>query len=91
MRIEVETRNLEEVNEVLQCGGVHRIMLDNFTPSDMKVAVQRIASQFETEASGGITIDSVRKYAETGVQFISVGAMIHHAVSMDLSLKAIRH
>ncbi|HNF72735.1 MAG TPA: carboxylating nicotinate-nucleotide diphosphorylase, partial [Chitinophagaceae bacterium] len=91
LRIEVETRNLEEVNEVLQCGGVHRIMLDNFTPSDMKVAVQRIASQFETEASGGITIDSVRKYAETGVQFISVGAMIHHAVSMDLSLKAIRH
>ena len=86
--IEVETRNLDEVNEVLRVGGVQRIMLDNFDPEQMKVAVKLIGKRFETEASGGIDLSTARSYAETGVDFISVGALTHSVHSLDLSLKA---
>ncbi len=88
LAIEVETRTLEDVQRVLSVGNVQRIMLDNFKPEDIKTAVALINKQCETEASGGINIDNVVAYAETGVDYISVGAIIHHAVSMDLSLKA---
>lgn len=88
LRIEVETRNLDEVRQVLEAGGIHRIMLDNYTPEDMKVAVALINGQYETEASGGIKLNTIRSYAETGVDFISVGALTHSATSLDLSLKA---
>lgn len=89
LRIEVETRNLDEVLQVLEVGGIHRIMLDNYTPELMKEAVELIAGRYETEASGGIKLDTIRSYAETGVDFISVGALTHSAVSLDLSLKAV--
>lgn len=88
LKIEVETRNLEDVQRVLDAGGVHRIMLDNFTPEMVEVAVELIAGRAETEASGGVNLENVHEYARTGVDFISVGAIIHHAVSLDLSLKA---
>ena len=88
LRIEVETRNLDNVKEVLECGGVHRIMLDNFTPDKVQEAVLLIARKYETEASGGITLETIRAYAETGVDFISVGALTHSVKSLDLSLKA---
>lgn len=88
--IEVETRNLREVEEVLAAGGIQRIMFDNFTPRDMKAAVAVVDNLYETEASGGITLDNIADYAATGVKFISVGALTHHYVSMDLSLKAIK-
>lgn len=88
LAIEVETRNLDEVNEVLRVGGVQRIMLDNFDPERMKVAVKLIGKRFETEASGGIDLSTARTYAETGVDFISVGALTHSVHSLDLSLKA---
>lgn len=88
LKIEVETRSLDDVKRVLAVGGVHRIMLDNYSSSQLAEAVKLIDGRFETEASGGINIDNVTAYAETGVDFISVGAIIHHAVSMDLSLKA---
>lgn len=91
LRIEVETRNLDEVRQVLEVGGVHRIMLDNYTPDLMQEAVELIAGRYETEASGGIKLDTIRSYAETGVDFISVGALTHSAVSLDLSLKAVFH
>lgn len=87
-KIEIEVRNFDELNEVITLGGVDRIMLDNFTPSDLEIAVKRIPEHFETEASGGITIDNVLDYARTGVQFISIGALTHSARSLDLSLKA---
>ncbi len=86
--IEVETRSLAEVEQVLATGGIQRIMLDNFTPELMAEAVQRIAGRYETEASGGINLDTVRSYAETGVDFVSVGALTHSVPSLDLSLKA---
>ncbi len=89
LKIEIETRSLEDVREVLATGQVHRIMLDNFKPADMEEAVQLVGGRFETEASGGITLDNIVDYARTGVDFISVGAITHHAVSIDLSLKAI--
>lgn len=89
LRIEVETRNLAEVEEVMTIGGVDRIMLDNFEPALMKKAVDRIGGRFETEASGGITLVNARAFAETGVDFISVGALTHSATSLDLSLKAL--
>jgi nicotinate-nucleotide pyrophosphorylase (carboxylating) len=73
----------------LQTGNVQRIMLDNFSPDDLKTAVELIAGRFETEASGGINFDNIASYALTGVDFISVGALTHHAVSLDLSLKAV--
>lgn len=88
LKIEVETRNLLDVQEVLAVGNVHRIMLDNFSPSNAAEAVKLIAGRFETEASGGINKDTIVAYAQAGVDFISVGAIIHHAVSLDLSLKA---
>lgn len=91
LQIEIEARTLEDVKTILEVGQIHRIMLDNFSVSLLKEAVEIIGGQYETEASGGITIESIRSYAETGVDFISAGAIIHHAVSMDLSLKAIKN
>lgn len=88
LKIEVETRNLEDVKEVLAVGQVHRIMLDNFTPAQIVDALAIIDGKYETEASGGITLATLQDYAKTGVDYISVGAIIHHAVSLDLSLKA---
>ncbi len=88
LRIEVEARNISEVKEIVSLGGIHRIMLDNFTPSETKEAVQFINGTFETESSGGITSDTIRAYAECGVDFISVGALTHSINNMDLSLKA---
>jgi nicotinate-nucleotide pyrophosphorylase (carboxylating) len=88
LKIEVETRSMDDVKRVLAVGGVSRIMLDNYTPEMLEEAVALIAGRYETEASGGITLDNIVAYARTGVDFISTGAIIHHAVSMDLSLKA---
>ena len=88
LKIEVETRNLDDVRRVMAIGKVHRIMLDNYTPEMITEAVALIGGKYETEASGGITLENIRDYAATGVDFISVGAITHHAVSMDLSLKA---
>ena len=88
LKIEVETRNIDDVRRVLAVGNVDRIMLDNYTPDQLEEAVKLIGGKYETEASGGITLDNIVAYARTGVDFISVGAIIHHAVSMDLSLKA---
>ena len=87
-KIEIEVRNLDELNEVISLGGVDRIMLDNFIPNDLVIALKIIPEHFETEASGGITMDNVLDYARTGVQFISIGALTHSARSLDLSLKA---
>ena len=86
LRIEIEVRSLEELDRVLQHGGVDRIMLDNFDIPTLREAVRRIDHRYETEASGGITEETLRSYAETGVDFISVGALTHHIKSMDLSL-----
>jgi nicotinate-nucleotide pyrophosphorylase (carboxylating) len=88
LKIEVETRSIEDVKRVLAVGNVDRIMLDNYTPEQLEEAIKLIGGNYETEASGGINLDNVIAYARTGVDFISVGAIIHHAVSMDLSLKA---
>ena len=88
LKIEVETRSIDDVKRVLAVGGIHRIMLDNYLPEQLAEAVQLINGKYETEASGGISIDTVEAFAKTGVDYISVGAIIHHAVSMDLSLKA---
>ncbi len=88
LKIEVETRSLDDVKRVLATGNIDRIMLDNYTPEKVAEAVRLIAGKYETEASGGITIENIVDYARTGVDFISVGAITHHAVSMDLSLKA---
>lgn len=87
LAIEVETRNLEEVKEALALDAVDRIMFDNFSPELMKEAVQLVNHKKETEASGGITIENVRNYAETGVDFISIGALTHSIKSLDISLK----
>lgn len=89
LKIEVETRNLDEIKEVLSVGGVHRIMLDNFSIEQTREAVLLIANRCEVESSGGITLDTLRNYAECGVDFISVGALTHQIKSLDLSLKAI--
>lgn len=86
--VEIETRNMAEVEQVLANGNVQRIMLDNFTPDKLKEAVLIINNKFETEASGGINLDTVREYAQTGVDFVSVGALTHSVKSLDLSLKA---
>ena len=86
LRIEIEVRNLDELQRVLDHGGVDRIMLDNFDIPTLREAVKRIDHRFETEASGGITDQTLRAYAETGVDFISVGALTHHIKSLDLSL-----
>ena len=88
LKVEVEVRNLDELNQVLEVGGVDRIMLDNFTPSELENALKLIPSQYETEASGGITLETIREFAQTGVDFISVGALTHSFKSLDMSLKA---
>lgn len=88
--VEVETRNIKEVKEVLEVGLIDRIMLDNFNTENLRKAVEIIHNRFETEASGGITLETIRNYAETGVDFISVGALTHSVRSLDLSLKAVR-
>lgn len=89
IKIEIEVRDFDELNEVLRVGKVHRIMLDNFTVEDTKIAVDMINGEYEIESSGGITFDTLRSYAECGVDFISVGALTHQIKSLDLSLKAI--
>jgi nicotinate-nucleotide pyrophosphorylase (carboxylating) len=89
LKIEVETRNLDDVKKVLATGKVNRIMLDNFTPEQLKEAVELIGEQIETEASGGINLSNIQTYAATGVDYVSVGALIHQARSLDLSLKAV--
>lgn len=88
LEIEVETRSLEDVREVLECGRIHRIMLDNFTLEQTRSAVELIAGRYETESSGGISLDSIRDYALCGVDYISVGALTHQIRSLDLSLKS---
>ncbi len=88
LKVEIEVRNLQELDEVLAVGGVDRIMLDNFTPENIKIAVKKIDKRFETEASGGITKETLLSFASTGVDFISVGALTHSFKSLDLSLKA---
>ncbi len=88
IKIEIETRSLDNVKEVLAIGGVDRIMFDNFTPEMVKIGVDMVNGQYETEASGNITKANIRLYAETGVDFISVGALTHSVKSLDLSLKA---
>lgn len=89
LKIEIEARSISDVREILRIGGVDRIMLDNFKPELMKEAVEIIGRRVETEASGGITIENLREYALTGVDYISVGALTHHIKSLDMSLKAI--
>lgn len=89
LKIEVETRNLQEVQQVLENGKAHRIMLDNFTPELLKEAIHLINGRMETEASGGINLSTIKDYGATGVDFVSVGALIHQAQSVDLSLKAV--
>jgi nicotinate-nucleotide pyrophosphorylase (carboxylating) len=89
LQIEVETRNIEDVKKVMEIGKVDRIMLDNFTPEKIVEALKIIDGQYKTEASGGINYDNIESYAATGVDYISSGAVIHQAVSLDLSLKAV--
>jgi len=89
LKTEIEVRNLKELREVMETRGVDRIMFDNFSIADMKAAVGIVGCKYETEASGGITEETLREVAETGVDFISVGALTHQVRSLDLSLKAI--
>ncbi len=89
LQVEIEARNLGDVRRILAAGGVNRIMLDNFSVSDTKEAVALIGGRYETESSGGITLETIRAYAECGVDFISVGALTHHIRTLDMSLKAI--
>lgn len=89
LKIEVETRNLDEVQRVMRYGGVHRIMFDNFAPALICDAVKMVNHQYETEASGGIVRETLHDYAVTGVDFISIGAFTHHISSLDMSLKTI--
>ena len=89
LAIEIEVRNLEELEQVLQTGGINRILLDNFNFRDLREAVNLIKGRYITEASGGITIDNIREYAACGVDYISVGALTHSVKSLDLSLKAV--
>lgn len=88
LKIEIEVRNSEELKQVLEIGQVDRIMLDNFTPEEITAVLPYIPKQYEVEASGGITINNIREYAETGIDFISVGALTHSFRSLDMSLKA---
>jgi nicotinate-nucleotide pyrophosphorylase (carboxylating) len=89
LQIEIEVRNFEELNEVMQLDGIQRVMLDNFSPANLRNAIKIINGKFETEASGGITEQTLREYAETGVDFISVGALTHQIKSLDMSLRAV--
>jgi nicotinate-nucleotide pyrophosphorylase (carboxylating) len=91
LAIEIEARNLDDINTILGIGGIQRIMLDNFSVRDTREAVKMIAGKFETESSGGITFENIRDYAECGVDYISVGALTHHIKSLDLSLKALNY
>lgn len=88
LKIEIEVRNFDELQQAMDCGGINRIMLDNFSVPDTKKAVELIADRFETESSGGITFDTIRDYAECGVDFISVGALTHSVKGLDMSFKA---
>lgn len=88
LKIEIETRNLDDVRRVLETGNVHRIMIDNCSPELLEEAIEMIDGRYETEASGGINLNNIVSYARTGVDYVSCGAIINHAVSMDLSLKA---
>ncbi len=90
LKIEIEVRNFDELDEVLNVGMVNRIMLDNFSPEDLKKAINMINNEYETEASGNINIENIREYAETGVDYISVGALTHQIRSLDMSLKAVK-
>ena len=89
LNIEIEVRDFNELQQVLDKGGVHRIMLDNFSVEDTKKAVDMIGGKYETESSGGITFDTIRKYAEQGVDFVSVGALTHSVKGLDMSFKAV--
>ena len=89
LKIEIEARNLDEVKQILAVGGIDRIMLDNFSFEDTRKAVELIDGQFETESSGGITLETIRDYAECGVDYVSVGALTHHIKGLDMSLKAV--
>lgn len=88
LKIEIEVRNLDELRQVLDLGGIDRIMFDNFTPELTRQAVEMVGGRYETESSGGITFDTLRQYAETGVDFISVGALTHSVKGLDMSFKA---
>ena len=88
LQVEIEARTINDVKEILRVGNINRIMFDNFTLANMLEVVKLVNGQYETEASGGITLQTVRSFAETGVDFISVGALTHSSVSLDLSLKA---
>lgn len=88
LKIEIEVRNFNEIQQVLDCGGVDRIMFDNFSVDDTRKAVEMTAGRYETESSGGITFDTIRQYAECGVDFISVGALTHSVKGLDMSFKA---
>ena len=88
LKIEIEVRNFDELKRVLDFGGVDRIMLDNFTPEETKKAVEMIGGRYEIESSGGITFDTIRDYAECGVDFVSVGALTHSVKGLDMSFKA---
>jgi nicotinate-nucleotide pyrophosphorylase (carboxylating) len=89
LKIEVEARTLDDVKKIMEIGGIHRIMLDNFDVETTRKAVKLIQGQYETESSGGITIDTLRDYAKCGVDYISVGALTHQIRSLDMSLKAV--
>ena len=88
LKIEIEVRNLDELKEVMRVGGVDRIMLDNFSPELTREAVKIVGGKYEIESSGGITFDTIRDYAESGVDFVSVGALTHSVKGLDMSFKA---
>lgn len=88
LKIEIEVRNFDELNQVLECGGVNRIMLDNFTVADTKKAVELINHRYDVESSGNITLETIRSYAEQGVDYVSVGALTHSVKGLDMSFKA---
>ena len=88
LKIEIEVRNFDELKQAMDCGGINRIMLDNFSVENTKKAVEMVGGKFETESSGGITFDTIRDYAECGVDFISVGALTHSVKGLDMSFKA---
>lgn len=89
LKIEIEASNLEDVRRIIAVGGINRIMLDNFNIDDTRSAIKLIDGRYETESSGKITLETVRSYAECGVDFISVGALTHHLQSLDMSLNAV--
>ena len=88
LKIEIEVRNFDELQQAMDCGGINRIMLDNFSVENTKKAVEMVAGKYETESSGGITFDTIRDYAECAVDFISVGALTHSVKGLDMSFKA---